>query len=109
MFLWQKSAAPHWVKTHEDLLQARANGQLVIVRRFSHKCLQLEIVCNSRSDSRALLKHLGGCVKELSHNWLERFACPPKSKPIKIGKRLVILRSDAFPDPKEFDIGKKLS
>ena len=33
MFHWRKSAEPGWIKAHEDLLQARAHGQLVIVRR----------------------------------------------------------------------------
>jgi ribosomal protein L11 methyltransferase len=92
MFLWRKFAELRWVKTHEDALQARAPGQLVIVRKSGRKLLELEIVCRSRSDSTALIKEFGGRIEALPRNWLERFA-HGDSKPIKIGKRLMIVRS----------------
>jgi ribosomal protein L11 methyltransferase len=92
MFLWRKFAELRWVKTHEDALQAHAPGQLVIVRKSGHKRLELEIVCRSRSDSTALIKEFGGRIEPLPRNWLERFA-RSDSKPIKIGKRLMIVRS----------------
>jgi ribosomal protein L11 methyltransferase len=82
----------HWVKVHEDLLQAHAHRQLVIVRRPGRKRLELEIICRSRSASTALLKEFGGRVEALPRNWLERFG-RGDSKPIKIGKRLMIVRS----------------
>ena len=89
MFLWRKFAEHHWLKAQEDLLQAHAHGQLVIVRRPERKRLELEIVCRSRSDSSALLKEFGGRIEALPRNWLERFA-RADSKAIKIGKRLII-------------------
>ena len=92
MFLWRKFAEHHWVKAHEDLLQAHAHGQLVIVRRPGRKRLQLEIVCRSRSDSSALLKEFGGRIEALPRNWLERFA-RGDSKSINVGKRLMVVRS----------------
>jgi ribosomal protein L11 methyltransferase len=92
VYLWRKRAEVHWIKTHEHALQAKARDQLVIVRRPGRKRLELEIVCGSRSDSSALLKEFGGHIEALPRNWLERFA-RAESKPIKIGKRLVIVRS----------------
>ena len=89
MYLWRKRAELHWVEAHEDLLQAHAHGQLVIVRKPGFKRLELEIVCRSRSDSSALLKEFGGRIEALPRNWLERFT-RADSKPIKIGKRLVL-------------------
>ena len=89
MYLWRKRAELHWVKAHEGLLQARAFGQLVIVRKPGRKRLDLEIACRSRSDSSALLKEFGGRIEALPRNWLERFT-RGDSKPIKIGKRLII-------------------
>jgi hypothetical protein len=68
MFLWRKFAEHHWLKAHEDLLQALAHGQLVIVRRPERKRLELEIVCRSRSDSSALLTELGGRIEALPRN-----------------------------------------
>ena len=89
MFLWRKLAEHHWLKAHEDFLQAKAFGQLVIVRRPERKRLELEIVCRSRSDSSALLKEFGGRIEALPGNWLERFT-RGDSKAIKIGKRLMV-------------------
>ena len=92
MFLWQKSAQPHWVDAHEDVIQVHAHGRLVIIRRPHRKRLQLEIACSSRNDARALLTKFGGRIEVLPRDWLERFA-RADSKPIKIGKRLAISRA----------------
>ena len=89
MYLWRKTAELHWVRAHEELLQKHADGQLVIVRRPKRKRLELEIVCRSRSDAWAVVKQFGGRIEALSRNWMERFA-RGDSKPIKIGKRLII-------------------
>jgi ribosomal protein L11 methyltransferase len=93
VYLWRRTAETRWLKAHEDLLQAQAHGQLVIVRRPERKRLELEIVCRSRSDSSALLTEFGGSIEALPRNWLERFV-RGDSKPIKIGKRLMIVRSN---------------
>jgi len=92
VYLWRKTAEVHWVEAHEDLLQAHARGQLVIVCRPERKRLELEIVCRSRSDSSALLGEFGGRIEALPRNWLQRFA-RGDSKVIKIGKRLTVVGS----------------
>ena len=92
MYLWRRTAEIRWLKAREDLLQAHAHGQLVIVRRPERKRLELEIVCRSRSDSSALLTEFGGRIEALPRNWLERFA-RGGAKRIKIGKRLMVVRS----------------
>jgi ribosomal protein L11 methyltransferase len=92
VYLWRRTAEIRWLKAHEDLLQARAHGQLVIVRRPERKRLELEIVCRSRSDSSALLTEFGGRIEALPRNWLERFA-RGDAKRIKIGKGLMVVRS----------------
>ena len=89
MYLWRKRAELPWVQAHEELLQAHAHGELVIVRRPARKHLELEIACRSRSDSSALSDEFGGLVEALPRNWLERFE-RRGSKPIKIAKRLII-------------------
>jgi ribosomal protein L11 methyltransferase len=89
VYLWRKRADLHWVKAHEDFLQAQAHGQLVIVHRPERKCLELEIVCRSRSDSSALLKEFGGRSEALPRNWLKQFV-RADSKAIKIGKRMMV-------------------
>ena len=92
MFLWRKSAERGWVEAYREILQAAAQGALVIVKRPGHKRFELEIACNARAGSRALLEQFGGRVEELPRNWLERFARAGKSKPITIGKRLIVAK-----------------
>jgi ribosomal protein L11 methyltransferase len=92
MYLWRKTAGSQWVKAHENLLQVHARGALVIVRRPVCKRLQVEIFCSRRGTSEALVAEFGGRIEKLPRNWLERFALD-NSKPIRIGKRLVIVRS----------------
>jgi ribosomal protein L11 methyltransferase len=89
VYLWCRTAKTHWVEAHHDLLQARAHGQLVLVQRPGRKHLKLEIACARRRDSSVLVKKFGGRVKALPRNWLKQFV-RADSKPIKIGKRLVI-------------------
>ena len=89
MYLWRKTAEVHWVEAHEDLLQAHAHGHLVLVQRPGRKRLEVEVACARRRDSSALVKKFGGHVEALPRNWLKQFA-RVDSKPIKIGKRLVI-------------------
>lgn len=92
MYLWQKTAGINWIKAHKKLLEAHAHGQLVIVGRPQRKHLQLEIVCSSRKASRRLIAEFGGRTEKLPRTWLERFT-QDDSKPIKIGKRLLILKA----------------
>jgi ribosomal protein L11 methyltransferase len=92
VYLWHRTAQIRWLKAREELLQAHAHGQLVIVRRPGRKRLELELVCRSRRDSSTLLSEFGGRIEALRRNWLERFA-RGDAKRIKIGKRLVVVRS----------------
>src|SRR5205814_5565740 len=39
----------------------------------------------------------GGTIEKLPRDWLKKFSRAQKLKPIKIGKRLVIIRSGGFP------------
>jgi ribosomal protein L11 methyltransferase len=89
VYLWRKRAELHWVEAFEDLLEARARGQLVIVRRPGRKRLEVEIACRSRTDSSVLLKEFGGRIEAMSRNWLKLLA-RDDAKPIKIGNRLMI-------------------
>jgi ribosomal protein L11 methyltransferase len=94
MYLWRKSSELQWFKAHEELLQARSLGQLVIVRKPGRKRLELHIAYRSRSASSALLKEFGGRIETLPRDWLNRFL-HADSKPIKIGKRLIISSVEA--------------
>jgi ribosomal protein L11 methyltransferase len=103
MHLWRKLAEPGWLSEHENILQARSRGRLVIISRPGRKRLQLEIACTSHNISRKLIEEFGGRTEKWPRDWLKRFADLHRSKPLKIGKRLLIGRApkkgeaDGFP------------
>ena len=90
MHQWRKLAEPRWLSAHEKTLQARARGRLVIISRPGRKRLQLEIACMSGNDSRKLIEEFGGHTEKWPRDWLKRFEDPCRSKPLRIGKRLLI-------------------
>jgi ribosomal protein L11 methyltransferase len=100
MHVWRKLAELHWLRAHENILQARSRGRLVIISRPERKRLQLEIACRSLNVSRKLVEEFGGRSENWPHNWLKRFVYPRRSKPLKIGKRLVVTRSTNGREPR---------
>jgi ribosomal protein L11 methyltransferase len=95
MYLWRKIAEPRWVAAHENILQARSAGKLATISRAGRKRPQLEIACTSRTDSRKLVEEFGGRIEKLPRNWLKQFADADKTKPLRIGARLLIARTRA--------------
>ena len=104
MYLWRKVADPYWLTGREERLQARARGALAIMARPGRKRVQLEIACESRSQARYFIRDFGGWIEKLPHDWWRRLERDHKSKPLKIGKRVLIIRS---PSDKEL-AGEKL-
>src|SRR5438093_1571368 len=96
MYLWRKLVESHWLSAREKILQTRSHGRLAIISRPGRKRLQIEIACTSRNEPRKLVQEFGGRAEKLRRNWLKRFTDGEKSKPLKIGKRLVILRKGDF-------------
>jgi ribosomal protein L11 methyltransferase len=88
--LWRKLAEPRWLSAHESILQARSRGRLVTISRPGRKRLQLEIACTSGNLARKLIEDFGGRAEKWPRHWLKRFADLQKSKPLKIGTRLLI-------------------
>jgi ribosomal protein L11 methyltransferase len=93
MHQWRKLANQRWLSAHGKPLQARARGRLVIISRPGRKRLQLEIACTSRNVARKLTEEFGGRAEKWPRDWLKRFADLNKSKPLKVGTRLVIASS----------------
>jgi ribosomal protein L11 methyltransferase len=101
MHLWRKLTEPRWLSAHEDILQARSRGRLVIISRLGRKRLQLEVGCTSRNVARKLIEEFGGRTEKWPRDWLERFADPRKSKPLKIGQRLLISNAAGTSAPRQ--------
>jgi ribosomal protein L11 methyltransferase len=53
----------------------------------------IEIACESRSGAQKLVKEFGGRARKLPQDWLRQFSRAQSSKPLRIGRRLMVLRS----------------
>jgi len=90
MHLWRRLAAPRWLNANEEALRSMAGHRLVIVERPPRKRIMLEVVCKSPQEALSLLQKFGGRVEEIPRDWWKRFSPARKSKPLRIGKRLLV-------------------
>ena len=96
MYLWRKAANPCWLSAREEILEACSRGALVVISRPGRKRLQLEIPCDSRRASQRLIHEFGGRVEKLPRDWLKRFARQERTKPLRIGRRLLLSTKGDF-------------
>lgn len=99
MYLWRKRTSEAWLSAREESLEARFSSSLSITSRLDRRRIEIEIACRSKAEAHCLIREFGGAAEKLARDWLKRFAREQKSKPLKIGKRLIVatLRSDDFP------------
>jgi ribosomal protein L11 methyltransferase len=93
MYLWRRPANQRWWIDKEERLRAAAGDRLAIIEEDGRKRLQLEVGSASRAQLQGLAKEFGGRVLKLPHDWLKRFSREQQTEPIRIGKRLIVLRS----------------
>jgi len=92
MYLWRRLAAARWLIANEELLRSRVRDRLAVIERPGWKRALLEVACQSRKQARDLVKEFDGRMERLPLDWLERLR-KEKCKPLRIGKRLVIMRA----------------
>jgi len=96
MFVWRKRAGTVWLAANEATLREVAGRRLAIISRPGRKNAIAEIAGSNRPDLESIRSRFGGTIEKLPRDWLKKFSRAQKLKPIKIGKRLVIIRSGGF-------------
>jgi ribosomal protein L11 methyltransferase len=97
MYIWRKIVDPHWLRSRSENLAHRFDTSLALIERPGRKHASLEIACRTRKQARELLREFGGKVVKLRRDWFQHFARKAQGKPLRIGSRLVILRSPPEP------------
>src|SRR5437667_10501243 len=92
MYLWRRLASQQWWSDNGKKLGAAAGDGLAIIERPNRKQLQLEVACRSRSGAQELAREFGGRVEKLPTGWLKRFSRELETKPLRIAKRLRVVR-----------------
>ena len=90
-FLWQKFVEPQKLDTFETALRNRIGHSLAIITRPNRERALLEVVCKSRGQADELATEFGGRVEKLPSDWRKRFVRAQQTKPLRIGKRVVVV------------------
>jgi len=93
MFVWRKRASAVWLAANEAPLREIGGRRLAIISRADRKSAIAEIAGSSRRNLEKICSRFGGTIEKLPRDWLAKFSQAQTTKPIKIGKRLVIYKS----------------
>jgi ribosomal protein L11 methyltransferase len=93
MYLWRKHSTNDWLREQCDALIARYGGALVTVERPGKARTIVEVSCATRAEAAQLKDEFGGIIEKLGSDWLQQFAKRARTKPLRIGSRLVIDRT----------------
>ena len=93
MYIWRKRAHHAWLNRFAETLSERFGNNLALIERPDRKSITVEVSVLGLAQARELLREHGGTTVKLRPDWLKRLSRETKGKPLRIGARLVILRS----------------
>jgi ribosomal protein L11 methyltransferase len=93
MYIWRKSTKTDWLRIRSYDLARRFGGDLAVVEWPGNSRTLLQISCRTKGEAQELIREFGGSAEQLPANWLADFAKRSRTKPLRIGARLVILRA----------------
>ena len=93
MYLWRKHANNDWLEKHSEKLEARYGAALAIVERPGKARRLIEISCTTGPAAHAIQREFGGAIKRLPTDWLRQATQKDRSKPLRIGSRLIVNRT----------------
>jgi ribosomal protein L11 methyltransferase len=95
MFVWRKRAGARWLAANEVALREIAGRRLAIVFKPAHRNAIAEIASPNSSELDKIRTRFGGVIEKLPRNWFRKSLSGQNTRPLKIGKRLVIVSSTA--------------
>jgi ribosomal protein L11 methyltransferase len=93
MYIWRKRPGARWLRSRGEEITRRFGSTLALVERPGSERVLLEIPCRKREQAQELLREFGGSVEKLRPDWLQHSMKRDRSKPLRIGSRLVITTS----------------
>jgi ribosomal protein L11 methyltransferase len=90
MYIWQKFVTAEWLARNEWSLDDAASGRQAAIQWPDRKRILIECSCRNIAGVRRLMRDFGGSVRPLPADWLKSYQGSAKTRPIRIGKRLVI-------------------
>ena len=99
--IWRKAASASWLAQHSTRLGEKTRDSYAVIERPNAKRLQIEAFCETAAEARALAAMFGGSVDRLSAGWQARYFSAEPAKPLRIGRRLVVLAAALAAAPTE--------
>ena len=90
MYIWRKRATADWLRRHDDDLLRRFGSALAIVEQPGKARTLLEISCGIWKEALQLRREFGGTIEKLRADWLHQLAKRSRTKPLRIGSRLIV-------------------
>src|SRR5437773_10620045 len=90
MYIWRKRATANWLRRRSEELLRRFGGALAIIEQPGKARILVEISCGTRKEALQLRREFGGTIEKLRTDWLEQLARRSRTKPLRIGSRLIV-------------------
>lgn len=92
MYLWRKYATEDWLREHSESLIGRYGEAVAIVEQPA-KRTQFTVASKEQREVVKLQREFGGSIEKLRTDWLQHFAKQSRTKPLRVGSRLLVGRT----------------
>ncbi|HEY0368482.1 MAG TPA: 50S ribosomal protein L11 methyltransferase [Chthoniobacterales bacterium] len=91
-YVWRKLVTDDWLATHEWKLDELTGGEFAVIERPNRQRLLIEV---ASTNANLLKAQFGGRSEKLSRDWLNEMLRAKRSKPMRIGKRLIVTSDES--------------
>jgi ribosomal protein L11 methyltransferase len=93
MYIWRKRVTPDWLEQRREDLLRRFCRRLAIVEQPGKARTLIEVSCGTRNEALQIRREFSGTIEKLRTDWLEQLAKRNRTKPLRIGSRLIVSRT----------------
>jgi len=93
-YIWRKRVSAEWLERHQQELDALTGGTSAVIERSGRKQLLVEAATNG-AGARRLHRAFGGRSEKLGRDWLNEMLRARRTRPIRIGQRLIVTSDEA--------------
>jgi ribosomal protein L11 methyltransferase len=98
-YIWRKRVTPEWLRENEERINAATGGTHSIIETPGARRAQIEMFCATKRIAGDLERAFGGAIHALPADWHAEFLASHRTKPLRIGKRLVVTSESGEFDP----------
>jgi ribosomal protein L11 methyltransferase len=95
MYIWRKRVTTDWLEQRSEDLLRRFGNALAIIEQPGKARTLVEVSCGTRNEALKIQRELGGTIEKLRTDWLEQLAKRNRTKPLRIGSRLIVSQTRA--------------